>query len=91
MFVLVSYDISDTKRLAKVAKVLLDFGTRVQYSVFECNLLEKELETLRTRLEKVFNAVEDSIRFYFLCGTCVAKSLVLGRGELTKDQDIYVI
>lgn len=43
MFYLVSYDIPETRRRTKLAKILEDFGDRVQYSVFECILDEKLL------------------------------------------------
>ncbi|MEW6376162.1 MAG: CRISPR-associated endonuclease Cas2, partial [Thermodesulfobacteriota bacterium] len=42
MFYVVSYDIPDDQRRIKIAKILEDFGDRVQYSVFEC-LLEQDL------------------------------------------------
>jgi len=38
MLYVISYDIPDDERRLKVAKILLDFGRRVQYSVFEAHL-----------------------------------------------------
>ena len=57
MFYVVSYDMPDDRKRTKMAKNLLDFGTRVQYSVFECILDDKRLEALtglirRTRGKK---------------------------------------
>ncbi|NMG82782.1 MAG: CRISPR-associated endonuclease Cas2 [Methanosarcinales archaeon] len=50
-YVVISYDISDDKKRNKVANMLLDYGTRVQYSVFECLIDAKTLEKLVERPE----------------------------------------
>lgn len=71
MMVLVTYDVSTTsaagrKRLTKVAKACLDYGQRVQNSVFECQVSPDQWTALRLRLMDLFNPAEDSLRFYFL-------------------------
>lgn len=71
MLVLVSYDVSTPdkagrRRLRRVAKACLDFGQRVQYSVFECNVDPAQWATLRQRLLDEFDPEQDSLRFYFL-------------------------
>lgn len=71
MLVLVSYDVSTVtpegrRRLRRVAKVCLDFGQRVQNSVFECSVNAEQWTRLRFRLLKEFDPAEDSLRFYFL-------------------------
>jgi CRISPR-associated protein Cas2 len=48
---LVSYDISDPKRLRKVARSLEGFGVRLQYSVFECPLDDLRLAKLKAELQ----------------------------------------
>ena len=45
MFILVSYDIPNDKRRLKVMKAVQDYGTRVQYSVFECELTAPQPES----------------------------------------------
>jgi CRISPR-associated protein Cas2 len=91
MFYIVSYDIPDTPRRTKIAKILDDFGDRVQYSVFEC-LLEKELlEKMVHRLEKVAKEEEDSIRVYALCANCEKAIKVIGQGEVTKEEKYYIL
>ena len=50
MLTLVAYDISDAKRLHRVARVCEDFGVRVQYSLFECRLEEPEFRQFWDRL-----------------------------------------
>ena len=71
MMVLVTYDVSTVtpagrKRLTQVAKACLDYGQRVQNSVFECQVSPDQWTALRLRLTDLFNPKEDSLRFYFL-------------------------
>ncbi len=70
LFVVISYDISDDKRLRRVAKELLRWGKRVQKSVFEASLKESDFLKLKKRLKKLIKSDEDSVRFYFLCKSC---------------------
>ncbi|MFM7575972.1 MAG: CRISPR-associated endonuclease Cas2, partial [Microcystaceae cyanobacterium] len=42
MFVVVSYDISEDKRRTKVHKILKSYGQWMQFSLFECDLTEKD-------------------------------------------------
>ena len=69
--VLVSYDVATVtkegrKRLRRVAKACLDFGQRVQNSVFECLVDPTQWTALKLRLLDEYNTDEDSLRFYFL-------------------------
>ena len=71
MLVLVSYDVatSDKKgnaRLARIAKICLDYGQRVQNSVFECLVDPAQWTEMRARLLKTYSEEQDSLRFYFL-------------------------
>jgi len=86
MFILISYDIPDDKRRTKVAKALENFGTRVQYSVFECVLTRTQFDEVRKRLTAVVYLPEDSVRFYFLPEDAVPKIAILGQGTVTVDQ-----
>jgi CRISPR-associated protein Cas2 len=71
MMVVVSYDVSTEtsagrKRLRKIAEHCLDFGRRVQFSVFECEIDPGQWETLKHRLMGLYDPETDSLRFYFL-------------------------
>ena len=71
MLVLVSYDVSTVdkegrRRLRRVAKACLDFGQRVQNSVFECKVDSEQFTRLKLRLLEEYDAEKDSLRFYFL-------------------------
>ena len=91
MLYLVSYDITDTPRRTKVAKILDDFGDRVQYSVFECIIDNELLEKMLSRLIKVANEAEDSIRVYALCGNCERVIRIIGQGEVSKEEKVYIL
>lgn len=71
MLVLVTYDVKTTtaagrKRLTRCAKACLDYGQRVQNSVFECEIDPAQWATLKDRLLGIYNEAEDSLRFYYL-------------------------
>ena len=89
-YVVISYDISDDKKRNKVANMLLDYGTRVQYSVFECLIDAKTLEKLVERL-KPLPEKNDSIRIYQICGTCLKKVVMLGKAVLTKVASFHIV
>ncbi|MBQ5561362.1 MAG: CRISPR-associated endonuclease Cas2 [Lachnospiraceae bacterium] len=60
-YVLVSYDISEQKRLAKVYKIMRGFGDGFQNSVFLCQISDKEEAIMRWKLDKVIKKSEDQI------------------------------
>jgi CRISPR-associated protein Cas2 len=90
MFYVVSYDVPDDRKRNRIAKTLLDFGERVQYSVFECILDEKIFEKLINRLHRIISE-EDSIRIYPMCAKCEREIAVFGRGGVTKEEDVYIL
>ncbi len=71
MLVLVTYDVNVTtregeKRLRHMAKACLDYGVRVQNSVFECEIDPAQWVLLKNQLLKIYNPDTDSLRFYML-------------------------
>lgn len=71
MYVLVTYDVSTKspegqRRLRHVAKACLDYGQRVQNSVFEMEVAPALWEQCKDRLLQLIDPTEDSIRFYYL-------------------------
>lgn len=79
MKILISYDVSTTdpegkKRLRRVAKACKDYGVRVQYSVFECSVGDKEFVKLRARVLDILNVQQDSVRIYQLDEDSAAKT-----------------
>jgi CRISPR-associated protein Cas2 len=74
MNILVTYDVAETesregaRRLRKVAIICKDYGQRVQFSVFECEINEMQFEVFRAKMLKVIDPNLDSLRFYKLMG-----------------------
>ena len=69
--VLVSYDVETTspaggRRLRRVARACKDYGQRVQFSVFECEVDPAQWVAMRDRLLREIDPKRDSLRFYFL-------------------------
>jgi len=91
MFFVVSYDIVDDKRRAKVAEVLKDYGMRVQYSVFECEFNEKMLRKMVKELLKYVKMKEDSIRVYRLCKGCQDNIKIYGVGASYRDDEGFIV
>ncbi len=58
---LVAYDIRDDRRLRSVAGCMEGYGTRIQYSVFVCDLSDQEAVLMRGDLEAIMKRTEDSV------------------------------
>lgn len=71
MLILISYDVSTQdaagrKRLRLIAKQCVNYGQRVQNSVFECLLDAAQARVLKAKLVSIMDEQEDSLRFYYL-------------------------
>ncbi len=91
MFTVVAYDISDDRRRLRTANVLLDYGFRVQKSVFEARLTDAQLEALLSRLRGTVDLDEDAVRLYRLCAACVALIMTLGAAGVTTMDDVIIL
>jgi CRISPR-associated protein Cas2 len=78
----VAYDIEEDRVRTRIAALLASYGSRVQKSVFECNLEAESLEQLTQRLtEELALASGGDIRIYRLCADCYGASVGLGELE----------
>lgn len=71
MYILVAYDVSTgdsagRRRLRRVAKTCMDYGQRVQNSVFECKVDPAQFTLFKKKLLKIIDSNKDSLRFYNL-------------------------
>lgn len=70
-FWVVCYDIRHERRLRRVARVMERFGARVQKSVFECWLSDKDRDQLLEQVgQEMDRTAGDSLRLYALCANC---------------------
>ena len=78
MMVLITYDVNTKdaagrKRLRKIAKECVNYGQRVQNSVFECVLDASQYRLLQHKLRSIMDENKDSLRFYSLGNTYQTK------------------
>ncbi len=71
MLVLITYDVNTEtaagkKRLRQMAKQCVNYGTRVQNSVFECEMDAAKCREVKAVLEEIIDTEKDSLRFYYL-------------------------
>ncbi len=90
-FIVVVYDISNDRRRTRLHNALLDFGTPVQYSVFECWLTPAAIKKLQARVNKIIRPQKDHVRYYFLCAACVSRVQTTRAGELTEVKEVIVV
>lgn len=97
MMVLITYDVNtETKegrtRLRKVAKQCVNYGQRVQNSVFECSLDPSQLRSLEKILYDIIDDEKDSIRFYNLGKNWSRRVKSLGKDETyNPDDDLLIL
>ena len=87
---IVVYDIVKDKRRNKIARILGGYGQRVQYSVFECLLIQKQFDSLWEEVGEVVDESEDSVRAYRLCAACADWTHTVGRADQLSIPSVYV-
>jgi CRISPR-associated protein Cas2 len=91
MLYLVAYDIANPKRLRHVAQTCEDFGIRVEYSVFECDLPPDRFNLFWDELNTLINEDEDSLLAYRICGECIKKALISGNIVRPVKTIVYIL
>ena len=84
-----SDDISYDRRRARLSRELKNFGTRVQYSVFECVLEPKDIDRLQAAIKRIIKP-DDRVRYYHLCERCAQHVVAIG-GVVTESPHTLVI
>lgn len=91
MNMIVAYDITEVKRLNKIAKIMLDYGVRVQKSIFEIDVTPRAFRELKERVEKIIVKELDGVKYYPLCEKCAGTVEIIGQGQFTDpDREYYV-
>jgi len=91
MFTVICYDIGNDGRRLAAASRLKRCCRRVQRSVFEGELSERELTALMRSLGDLIEPGEDSVRCYRLDAAAVERIRVLGAGEVSREASFYVV
>ena len=90
-FYIICFDVADDSRLRAVSKTLEDFGTRVQYSVFECYLDEKDHRTLQQKLAGLIDHNDDHIRYYTICPKDKNGILLDGKNKSSSNNNYHLV
>jgi CRISPR-associated endoribonuclease cas2 len=97
MMVLITYDVNTksklgNKRLRKVAKQCVNYGQRVQNSVFECSLIPAQLVNLKKKLLDIIDEENDSIRLYNLGKNWQNRIETIGKdNSYDPDKDLLLV
>ena len=97
MQVLITYDVETVspagkRRLRQVAKVCVDYGQRVQNSVFELNIYPADLVEIKNKLRKIIDPEKDSIRIYNLGKNWERRVESLGKDDsYNPEKDLLIL
>lgn len=87
-FIVVAYDIVDDKRRNKICDILSSYGQRVNYSVFECFLRNKDIVRLKSRIERYLKE-KDTVLYYYLCKDCIER--IERKGDFSEEKQVVKV
>lgn len=96
MMVLITYDVNTEDRegrtrLRKVAKLCVNYGQRVQNSVFECSVEPAQFVEIKNKLKEIINKDKDSLRFYLLGKNWQNRVELMGKNNTyDPDKDVLI-
>lgn len=96
MLVLITYDVNTQdaagrKRLRQIAKQCVNYGQRVQCSVFECLLDAAQCRMLQAKLCNIMDAEKDSLRFYYLGNKYESKIEHFGAKQTYEPEGVLIL
>jgi len=91
MNMIIAYDISDPKRLSQIAKLMLDYGERVQKSIFEAQVTGPVFREMKRRVEEIIDPAADGVKYFPLCTPCAGTVEIIGQGHyVDPDREFYI-
>ncbi|MCX7817531.1 MAG: CRISPR-associated endonuclease Cas2 [Syntrophales bacterium] len=91
MITVITYDITDPKRLVKLNKFLKDYGLNTQKSVFECDIDDVAIKKIKDYCKKNLDLKSDSVRIYKICKGCMNRVIIVGKGVKVTQLDYRVV
>ena len=96
MLVLITYDVNTEdaagrRRLRQIAKQCVNYGQRVQNSVFECMLDSAQCRLLQAKLLSIMDQEKDSLRFYYLGKRYESKTEHFGAKQTYLPEDVLIL
>ncbi len=87
-----TYDIANPKRLRRVARIMQDFGQRVQKSIFEVSLTPAVFKQMKFQIDNTIEPAEDGVKYFPLCRKCTTRTELIGQGFLIDpDEEYYIL
>jgi CRISPR-associated protein Cas2 len=87
MNIIVAYDIADPRRLAKIARLMMDYGQRVQKSIFEVSVTPSVFQQMKANVEEIIEYEKDGVKYFPLCEKCAGTLEIIGQGRFV-DPDV---
>ena len=87
---LVSFDVADDKRRYRLTRVLLDYGQRLQESVFWLECEDDLAERIRLRLRQAIDEADDNLFIVPACEACVKKMEGMGKARIPEIPEFYI-
>ena len=91
MITLITYDITEPKRLNNMRHFLKEFGLRTQKSVFECDIDDVAIRRIRAYCRDNLDLDKDSVRIYQICNRCMNKVVISGLGLKVTQLDYMIV
>lgn len=96
LLVVISYDVNTEDnagktRLRKIAKECVNYGQRVQNSVFECLLDPAQCRKLQAVLCKLIDSKKDSLRFYYLGNNYKDRIEIFGKSSTYEPEGFIMV
>lgn len=91
MTYIIAYDIGDRKRREHIAKLLANYGNRIQYSIFLCELNKELLNILVNKLLLIINDKEDSVHVYPLCDNCFNRQITMHNNQSIRKNTFLIL
>lgn len=91
MNLIVAYDIADPRRLNRVARIIKDYGVRVQKSIFEVEVDNRRFQEMWMRVCVEIEPAEDGVKFFPLCEKCAGTVENIGQGVFVDPETEYLV
>jgi CRISPR-associated protein Cas2 len=87
----ICYDIADDRRREKLSAALLDYGTRVEESVFHCLLEPALADEMEKRVRHIIEEHTDKVHILKLCDDCARRTVSLGIAKIATDPEVLIL
>lgn len=77
--IVICYDVTDDRRRAALFKLLSRYGDAIQYSLFECQLTQRQIHELKAAVSRLIDCEDDDVRYYEICSKCLGYKYALGK------------